>query len=487
MNTFTYPDSHKQKKNKPGGKKAIRALLLVLAILIAAILLLYPKKTKDSDGLFSLAALEEQIMEISWQYQGQDYDLTYENGEWHCSQLPEGYSLDQDKAATLAKAAAHVQAPDILSGDTRDLAAYGLDQPALRFGAADQTGNCYICYLGQIPGEDRYACYIADGDGIYLASGELAQTWQITPLSLLSAIPLSSVDPATVSRFSLRQNHAAMDFVYYPHGLPDEVYTVALLWFSGEEAGSRQPLDAVKTEEYLNFLTSLQADCVCPAANSTPEKLAAYGLNQPWATVSFTCQEITGQQGQETTVESQRQISIGNPTPDGGYYALGTDGDIGILTQETVQKITGVQPGDFAPDDVCLIELVGLNRLILNYQGQSYTFERTEQIGSHASVNDPSVLVVSYSKNGQAIDGEAFESCFERLTALRSNVYAEKRGGDTVATLRFERNASRNFPQMTLSVLTYDDRYYVVDFNGQQRLLVERDTFDSLLADFAAL
>ncbi len=488
MYTFTYPPSYSQKKTPPRGKKTIRIVLLVLLVLIAAILIFYPKATETSDGLFSLASLEGQLTEIGWQYQGEDYTLTYQNGEWFCPQLTAGLSLDEEKLAALVNAAGQVQSLDKLADGLDDLAAYGLDQPMLRFSAVDEAGQSYLCYIGEIPGEDRYACYMEDGDGVYLAAQELVQTWQITPLSLLQAMPLCSINPAGVSQFSIRQNDSVLNFVYYPHGVPDEVYSLAFVWFSGEEAGQREPLDSIKTEDFLNFLTSLQADYICLAADCNAEILAAYGLNQPWAVASFTCQEsISNEQGEETAIEKVWQISIGNQTEDGDYYVLSADGNVGVLAQDTVREIVSKRQGDFVSDDVCLIELSSVNRLTLNYQGQSYAFVRTEQIDSQAAAGDQSVLVVSYTKNGQEIDGETFESCYSRLVSLRSNIYAEGSGGETVATLRFERNSSRNFPQMTLSFQSYDDQYYLVNFNGEQRLLVERETIDSLLADFAAL
>ncbi|MEG1661772.1 MAG: hypothetical protein RR332_04570, partial [Clostridiales bacterium] len=157
--------------------------------------------------------------------------------------------------------------------------------------------------------------------------------------------------------------------------------------------------------------------------------------------------------------------------------------------QQEIKSIVCAQRSDFTPDDVCLIELSALNKLSVNCGGKSYVFNRTEQINQNATVESDQVLQITYTEHGRNIAPDAFESFYGGLVSLRAAAYCEQGHsvGDAVASFTFTRNASRNFQNMTLRFLGYDEQYYVADFNNERNLLVDKAMVDQLINQVQAL
>jgi hypothetical protein len=118
----------------------------------------------------------------------------------------------------------------------------------------------------------------------------------------------------------------------------------------------------------------------------------------------------------------------------------------------------------------------------INGKTSAIAFSRTQ------SSSDSTATTTTYTVNGTGADSdsvEAFLSAINKLTSENTTdkgTYSEK--GEVVIV--FHRNTD-SYKTMTLTFTQYDSKTYLVSFNGEARLLINKSDVSSLKSSFSSI
>ena len=461
--------------------RMIVALLAVFAVLscayVAIPLVFSDEETDEQESLLGIS--QEDIVGVSWQYNGQTTEVEFVDGSWS---IPESEAeIDQDSVESIAQTASSAVVERRISADSQT-DGMGLDAPAIQANLTLSDGSTVSFSVGSTDdaGDTVYVKTSLSDDIVMASAGLLsAFSTDVTHLYVMEEVPNAS----QVDRLSVSYGGKSLTLAYHEGG-SDASYSSDYEWFI-EEDGSTRAADedaAAVVTEVVNGLT--WESCIDPACDDA----SSYGLDDPdlVATMEYTTQASvqTGETDEDgdPVYETQEEqgsftLEVGDMAEDGTYYAR-PQGSTAVYTIDSgdVQTlIDAVQEGDyFATDDVCLMDWDTVDSIEISYGGQTETLEFVRESVDGDDVDESTDT--SYRIGGEDADAAAVESMLDAVTGMSAEGEAtgspEEEGFEL--SLTFRRNTD-TFSEMTLGFTKYNNSFYLVSFNEEERLLVNRN------------
>ena len=218
----------------------------------------------------------------------------------------------------------------------------------------------------------------------------------------------------------------------------------------------------------------------------------AYGFDNPTlvATLSYTTnsEEETGEtddngEAVTETVETPHTfvLTVGAQADDDGYYAT-VEGSSKVYTvsQSDVESLLEASVDSLRDDSVCLMDWDTVDSIDITAGGQTKTLAitRTEETDDDGDTE----TVASYTLDGESledVDAEELLDAIDAFEAEGEGSASSAAEGSPELSFVFHRN-TETFSEMTLSFTRYDNNFYLVSFNGEERLLVNRNAVADL-------
>ncbi len=467
------------------GRRALWILLAVLAVLIALLIWVTRfEKTEqteeetaasvqETDELTLWTVSEESITQISWRWQGTDTTLQ-KGTEWFWADQPDR-QLDQDKVASVLQSLTEVTAARAVPQTVQEPAQFGLDEPVMTVQLA-AAGSRYTIELGlrNTTYDQNYALFQGNG---YLLGTDLYTPLAISVYSLLQGDTLPDISTDAITEATLAGKNGV--FTLVQPKVPGAVsYSDSYAWFLADADG----YTALKTTAVTNLLGEiLNADLSgCVGSRTDGPDTDTWDLA---AFLQYSDEEnnLSGSLCVYLKSEDTEIISPGDEPDlqsaqesDAGVLLWMDDSDlIYQLSASDVQDLLQVDVQDLLPQDICAISFSELKSMVIEIDGRSCRFDMLAAEDGE----------ISCTMNGTAVDQDIPATIFNRLKSLNVEGVAEDapESAQTAAlTIKFYRDRE-TWGVMTLQLLPYDASFYLVDFAGQQRLLVSMRDVDSLL------
>lgn len=463
-------------------RRARTVLVLVLALAALGGAYAYASSVTAAESEGSLVAGEsflsvssDEITEVTWTYDGLSATMVNEGGTWSDASASE-VPLDQSAAAELASAAADASSSRSVAQSQED-AAMGLETPTVRATLVLTDGSSVSFEVGAATA-DGASCY-AHRDG--------AEDVQVVDVDLLNAFSCSIADlyvtesapgSSSLTAFEVDRSGDVLSMTYLEEG-SDAAYSSSYQWFL-QDGDALRALDTSKARTLANVVNRITwKSCVDTAY--ADDAAATYGFDDPLltATLSYTNDDEP----------SEYVLVVGSKASSSTYYAHPAGSTyVYTVAAEKVEDLLEATYETLRPDDVCLMDWDTVDALDIVCDGEATTvsFVRTEEQDDDGET----AVTTSYEVNGASADANAVSSLTDAIDGLESEgegtIDAAQGGTDAELAITFHRTAS-TYETMTLSFIRYDNSFYLASFNGEERLLVNRNDVAALKEAVQAL
>ena len=467
--------------------KRSRSLLVLLLMLVAlggVYALVSGIANAESDD--SLAAGDpflsvslDEIAEVSWTYSGKTATMVKENDVWVDAEA-EGVSLDQSAAADLASSVVDARSSRSVSRSQED-EAMGLENPTVQATLVLTDGSSISFEVGTATADD-VSCY---------ARSDESEDVQVVGIDLLNAFSCSIsdlyvMDPAPnstdVTAFEVKQDNSVLSMTYLEEG-SDAVYSSSYQWFLRDGENLRA-LDKSKVRtlvDEVNYLTWKS----CVDTVYTDDDAVTYGFDEPTLTakLSYTDSTTYEPDDREETQEvtDEYTLIIGAKADASSYFARPAGSTfVYTIDAETVEDLLGATYETLRPDDVCLMDWDTVESLDIVNDGETtrVSFVRTEEQNDDGEA----AVSTSYEVDGASVDASAVSSITNAIDGLTAEGEGTKdaiRNKQAELSITFNRSSSTH-KTMTMRFFRYDNSFYLVSFNGEERLLVNKNEVTAL-------
>jgi hypothetical protein len=250
----------------------------------------------------------------------EEYTLKRDGAGWKLNGPFEAPALALAVQSLAAELAAP-QAQSYKAHEAKDLAPYGLDEPALRLRVTTRDGKQHALLVGSPAGKDTpgRCAKLADAPAIFVVSDSLVRAADHAALDLLDPV-LLRLDPARVERVRSKAGDAVL-------GLERKGEE----WRVVEAPGSPFTADAEVVAELQKLWSELHADRF--AAYGKSVAWAKYGLDKPAVTVTVTVKP-TDKEAAEHVIELGAAVE---GTRDARYARVDKGAGVAVLGAATAR------------------------------------------------------------------------------------------------------------------------------------------------------
>ena len=471
-------------------KRALWILLAVLAVLIVVLVLVLRGGAEDEEESSQIAepaaqTAEEdltlwsvdasQVTAMTWESENGGMDALRSGGTWVWEAQP-GLELDQAAMSALAEALSGLTASRALDTTGVDLGEFSLDAPKLTitFTALGQEATIALGLRNAGLGQD-YALY---QDQVYLIPTDLFDAFNVSPYSLLVNDFVPTLTPDQLTALTLEGPEGAILTLRHPEDPAQYTYCDSYTWFSMDDQGGFTALGASQVNALLRQVTGLDlSNCVgaYPDLNQRPEAVASvsvlFGGETPEDFYTL-CFASVPEEDPTVLLDGDAALDPGEEEDTVLVYEARSP----LVCEVPASALTDILEtslDDLLPEDICPIPFAELQAFTFLIEGEEYRVDVLDQETGTA-----------YALNGTTIDRSTASGLYSQLTglAVEAAVSGSDRSTDQASVqVKLYRNRE-TYSVMTLSLIPYDSSFYVVDFAGQQRLLVSIRDVEALIA-----
>ena len=484
-----------------GGRQLRMAVLfaVVLAALVTVGLLfreLFAEDPTVAEVQTLLDVSADEVVGLAWTSGDRTVELELVDGTWTDVGEPDA-DLDQSRveeaveAIVGAEVERTVPASDVTSemgGDdpvaqaTLELSDGSTVNLTLGVSTADGSGS-YVWVSSETGGSEE-----GDGDA-RIVDGTLADVFELTVTDLCMREAGPQVEADDVESLTLARSDGTLVLNHYPDGT-DASYTDAYTWFA-DDGGGEQAADAASVQTLVGLVNNV-AWASCADATYDEADAAAYGFDAPTltATLSYTVEDDEGEGASESSAATDAEsedsaatqgtfvLVVGSQAQDGSYYAQPQGSDrVYTLSSSTVEQLLSASTASLAPDDVILMDWDTVDSIDVTYAGQTCTIAISRTVGDDGEEETTCTI------DGVEILTREVENLTDALDALEAEGEAtDPLPEGSVAEISFTfHRSTETYADMTLSLIPYDNSFYLVSFNGQERLLVNKNDVADLI------
>ena len=351
-------------------------------------------------------------------------------------------------------------------------------------GADDGSGEGADGPDGAADGSDGGA-----GDA-YIVDGTLASAFALTVADLYEQEEGPQVETSDVDSLTLTRSDGTLTLNHRPEG-SDASYTDDYTWFADDGSGE-QAADSTSAQTLVGLVNDV-AWASCVDATYEEADATTYGFDAPTltATLAYTVEEDeeaeeAGEDATEADVPAQQTyvLVVGVQAEDGSYYAQPQGSDrVYTLSSSTVEKLLAATAAGMAPDDVILMDWDTVDSIDVTYVGQTRTIVISRM------TDDEGEGETTYTVDGVEVLPREIENLTDALDALEAEGEATDslpEGSAAEISFTFHRS-TETYADMTLSLIPYDNSFYLVSFNGQERLLINKNDVADLISLYVGI
>ncbi|MBQ9765541.1 MAG: DUF4340 domain-containing protein [Lachnospiraceae bacterium] len=244
-------------------------------------------------------------------------------------------------------------------------------------------------------------------------------------------------------------------------------------WFMLDLFEHETAIDTTNLEALQTWFTVLGLD-ICDIYKATAEQLETYGLadgkEKGYLYYRFA-------DADDTNIEYEEKIWLGNKTEDGEYYYVKPDGRSGVyrMLAKNIDALLVYEEEDLLQKYISVINIDTIESYSIKSKDLSY--EATVQ---KTGTNDAPVY--RHYNNGKILDKAAAGSFYADLIGIyaeKGYVAKEDATGEEVLKITFNRN-TEIMPVYEVTFYEYSVSYYTVAVNGQVSYLINARDFKSL-------
>ncbi|MBM62818.1 MAG: hypothetical protein CL484_07715 [Acidobacteria bacterium] len=309
---------------------------------------------------------------------------------------PFNSNVDVTKVVSLSSSLASLEMQRVVAEpeDSVDLATFGLTRPRITIQIRTAPDFDRQLLIGERTptGSDVYAT-VADSNRVFLMSGFLDTTFNQTTFDLRDKTILD-ITQDQVDSFEVTSPERTIQL------RKDENQ-----WSLVSPITARA--DLAVADSMIGRLSTGQMQSV---EEESTDDLEAYGLDRPRLSVAV------GLGGSEAT------LHIGNSTPAGGTYARDADRSLVFTIDDSLVSELEKQVDDYRRRDLFSFRPFNATGLTLDYQGEHWTFERTE-----AATEGEADIWLRTSGNKGEVETSTMDDLLGKLSNLRAESFVSSR------------------------------------------------------------
>lgn len=460
-------------------------LAAVLALVCGATFALNRFEARQEDIRTSDAVVLElpadTVERLSWESDGGE-GLSFHRGEegW-LYDGDEDFPVSQQRMEELLEPFEAFGVAFVIE-NPEDLGQYGLEEPAAVIILATAEAQ-YDIRLGDFSKMDEQR-YVDIGDGnVYLVSedpmelvdqelSDMIQNDKIGSFDKVQTLTFDGVEAYTICKDEASSGSYSAEDVYF-----------------AQLEGDSLPLDTDRVTAYLNKLVSLPLDDYA-TYHATGEELAAFGLTEPWLTVTVDYTD----EGEGTSEERQCVVHIGrNAEEQAAYEQAQKDGDtslpsvtkyvrvgesqiVYVLSHNNYTSLLGAGYDDLRHTEVFWGDFDSVTQVEITLEAQIHTLTAVPD------EEDEEARVWLYGEEEVSI--AAFRNALE---AMEAQSFTNEQPGDREElhlTLHLE---DPQFPQVEIALYRYDGSQCLAVVDGQPVSLVSRSQVVDLVEAVQAI
>lgn len=464
----------------------LAALLAVLAVFLwlacSAGSIPNQESAEDASATSFLNIAEDEVRTIEWTYEGTTSSIAAENDTWISSAKPDA-ALDQSSADSLVTALVEATIERTLSAGSVSDADADLDDPAWHAMVTLADGSEIAMSIGGAAGsEGSYYAKKSGDDAVYVIGSSLATELSRTVNDLY--VRETAPGASTVRSLTLQSEDRTLMLSYDESGW-DDFYTEEFCWKAEDGNGTVVAADSSEASSLASIVNHVTwSSVVDPLADD----VSAYGLDKPTLTATLVYEDDAS--ASESTSSSEKGdasesatdspttatfvLELGAETATGNYYArIQGSQAVYTLNGDDVKTLRTATPEALQSDEVCLMDWDTVDSIDVTVDGtvKTIAFSRSAD-----STEEDADVTTTYTVDGTEADASAVEKLLSAIKGLEAESEASgSPASDTPElSIAFHRS-SASFSDMTLSFQRYDNSFYLVSFDGQSRLLVNRN------------
>lgn len=491
--------------------------VIMLAALVAVGFLfreLFAEDPTVAEAQTLLDVSADEVVGLAWTSGDQTVELELSNDTWKDAGEPDA-ELDQSDVEDIVAAIAGLEVERTVAAEdvTSEM---GRDDPTAQATLELSDGTAIEVTLGASTA-DGSGSYVwversdASGDAVdgsgegadgsdgaadgsdggagdaYIVDGTLASAFALTVADLYEQEEGPQVETSDVDSLALTRSDGTLTLNHRPEG-SDASYTDDYTWFA-DDGNGEQAADSTSAQTLVGLVNDV-AWASCVDATYEEADAATYGFDVPTltATLTYTVEEDeeAGEDATEADAPAQQTyvLVVGAQVEDGSYYAQPQGSDrVYTLNSSTVEKLLAATAAGLAPDDVILMDWDTVDSIDVTYAGQTRT------IVISRTTDDEGEEETTYTVDGVEVLPREIENLTDALDALETEGEATDslpEGSTAEISFTFHRS-TETYADMTLSLIPYDNSFYLVSFNGQERLLVNKNDVADLISLYVGI
>lgn len=452
--------------------KKLSLMLAALAVIVAACVILIrlteAQDSQEDEGEVIFSLNEEDVTQLGWTYDGESVNFANSDGEWQYTE-DEDFPVEENYISTMLSALSEISASRTIEAPD-DVEQYGLEEPVCEINVSAEEETVISIGDENSMGGSRY---ISIGDGnVYMVDSSLLDAFAYGLYDVVQKEEIPSMND--VRTFTVERGDEVFEIEY--NNEDELAYSDEYVWF------------AVENSEYTALDTDLSYDLVdsvvymawgdCVSYQASEEDISAYGLDDPQAVVSL---EYMNSEDELETFE----LEVGDYVEEQCYARLAGSDMIYMIDSAIADALVYTDADSLLPDEVILLNWDIVTGADITVDGQTYSLEKTETPSDSSETSDEtsdssdSSGETVWKMDEQEISMDDIVDALDDMMSSGSDENAEAEGSAEISFVFYQ--DSENFAEVSLQFYKYDSDDYIVSLDGQTRLLVSKDTVDSLV------
>ena len=282
-------------KKKKGRALAGGAVLLCALIGVEAALSWQNSQEEteaETEGVTPLEISADDLTEVTVKNENGTFTLVKDaDGVWSNKEDAQ-FPLDEDTWTAKLSSLESMTAVRTLE-EPEDLAEYGLDDAAIQVTLVTEDGSTELHIGNQNESTYDYYVYVDSPDTVYTVGSSAATAMDCGLYDLASASTFPSISSGSLTHMEIRQDESLLEFD------ADASDTESASWYVSRDGGEAVPADSSAMSALTDELLYIGFE---DFVDYKGEDLAQYGLDDPWAEITW---DYTETESAEETTETE--------------------------------------------------------------------------------------------------------------------------------------------------------------------------------------
>ena len=282
-------------KKKKGRALAGGAVLLCALIGVEAALSWQNSQEEteaETEGVTPLEISADDLTEVTVKNENGTFTLVKDaDGVWSNKEDAQ-FPLDEDTWTAKLSSLESMTAVRTLE-EPEDLAEYGLDDAAIQVTLVTADGSTELYIGNQNESTYDYYVYVDSPDTVYTVGSSAATAMDCGLYDLASASTFPSISSGSLTHMEIRQDESLLEFD------ADASDTESASWYVSRDGGEAVPADSSAMSALTDELLYIGFE---DFVDYKGEDLAQYGLDDPWAEITW---DYTETESAEETTETE--------------------------------------------------------------------------------------------------------------------------------------------------------------------------------------